>query len=444
MQHTSEEYRLFLESFWVSIATFSVVSIIGGWFTWFVLDRAKERLKQSGLKGKDLNKPGQPEIPESAGLIPSFCFLMISFILLPVPFVSLRSSMPGMLPIDKLLSYMSALLSIACMILLGFVDDVLNLPWRHKFFFPALASLPILMVYYSTGGNTNIALPKILQSFSWFDSSNIIDLGVLYYIFMAMLAIFCTNAINILAGVNGLEAGQSFVIALSLLLNNLYNIIYLPVPYLGHLHHHSISCILLLPFICVTFPLLYMNWYPASVFVGDTFCYFAGMTFAVVGIHGHYSKTLLLFFLPQIFNFIYSVPQLFGLVPCPRHRLPRLNPKTNKLDMSMAAIPLNDTRSKARIGRFILRILAKFHLICIESSPPHPHQLSTLSSASEKKDLSDQFYVNNMTLINLVLYWGGPTSEATLTKRLLYIQILSSLLAFWMRYIFATMFYGAI
>lgn len=63
--------------------------------------------------------------------------------------------------------------------------------------------------------------------------------------------------------------------------------------------------------------------YPSSVFVGDTFCYFAGMTFAVVGILGHFSKTMLLFFIPQVINFIYSLPQLFRIVPCPRHRLPR-------------------------------------------------------------------------------------------------------------------------
>ncbi len=61
---------------------------------------------------------------------------------------------------------------------------------------------------------------------------------------------------------------------------------------------------------------------PAKVFVGDTYCYFAGMTFAVVGILGHFSKTLLLFFIPQILNFLYSTPQLFKFVPCPRHRLP--------------------------------------------------------------------------------------------------------------------------
>lgn len=69
------------------------------------------------------------------------------------------------------------------------------------------------------------------------------------------------------------------------------------------------------------FILLYR--YPSSVFVGDTFCYFAGMTFAVVGILGHFSKTMLLFFIPQVINFIYSLPQLFHIIPCPRHRLPR-------------------------------------------------------------------------------------------------------------------------
>jgi UDP-N-acetylmuramyl pentapeptide phosphotransferase/UDP-N-acetylglucosamine-1-phosphate transferase len=38
----------------------------------------------------------------------------------------------------------------------------------------------------------------------------------------------------------------------------------------------------------------------AQVFPGDTFCYFSGMTFAVVAILGHFSKTLLLFFIPQV------------------------------------------------------------------------------------------------------------------------------------------------
>lgn len=38
---------------------------------------------------------------------------------------------------------------------------------------------------------------------------------------MGMLAVFCTNAINILAGINGLEAGQSLIIAASIIVFNL-------------------------------------------------------------------------------------------------------------------------------------------------------------------------------------------------------------------------------
>lgn len=43
------------------------------------------------------------------------------------------------------------------------------------------------------------------------------------------------------------------------------------------------------------------------------------------------------FFVPQLINFLYSTPQLFGFVACPRHRLARYDPKTNLLH----AIPSN-------------------------------------------------------------------------------------------------------
>ena len=42
--------------------------------------------------------------------------------------------------------------------------------------------------------------------------------GPLYYLYMSMLAVFCTNSINILAGINGVEVGQSLVIAASVTL----------------------------------------------------------------------------------------------------------------------------------------------------------------------------------------------------------------------------------
>lgn len=56
------------------------------------------------------------------------------------------------------------------------------------------------------------------------------------------------------------------------------------------------------------------------------------MTFAVVGILGHFSKTLMLFFIPQLINFVLSLPQILGIIHCPRHRLPKFNPETYKLE----------------------------------------------------------------------------------------------------------------
>lgn len=87
----------------------------------------------------------------------------------------------------------------------------------------------------------------------------------------------------------------------------------------------------MLPLFATTFALLRANWYPSAVFVGDTYTYFAGMAIAVAGILGHFSETLLIFLLPQLFNFVYSIPQLFGLVHCPRHRLPKFDVRTGLL-----------------------------------------------------------------------------------------------------------------
>lgn len=208
---------------------------------------------------------------------------------------------------------LAALLSICCMLFLGFADDVLDLRWRHKLLLPTIASIPLLMVYVVQYNVTSVVVPKPLR---WYFGS-LITLGPLYYIYMGMLIIFCTNAINILAGINGLEVGQSVIISFSILVFNSMEL------WGDCWKAHLFSATFMMPFFAVSTGLLSLNWYPAQIFVGDTYCYFAGMTFAVVGILGHFSKTMLLFFMPQILNFLISVPQLFHFIECPRHRLPR-------------------------------------------------------------------------------------------------------------------------
>ncbi|KAG6512175.1 hypothetical protein ZIOFF_030270 [Zingiber officinale] len=254
-----------------------------------------------------------------------------------------------------LVEYNAALASICFMILLGFVDDVLDVPWRVKLVLPSFATLPLLMAY---AGHTTIIIPKPLIQYV---GVAVLDLGWIYKLYMGMLAVFCTNSINIHAGLNGLEAGQTVVISTAVLIHNVMQIGASTDP--EYQQAHAFSIYLVLPLLTSSLALLSYNWYPSSVFVGDTYTYFAGMALAVVGILGHFRynphfctidlvkheisdytggrslllelfetcETLLLFFLPQVLNFLYSCPQLLKIIPCPRHRLPKFDPRTGLL-----------------------------------------------------------------------------------------------------------------
>lgn len=216
-----------------------------------------------------------------------------------------------------------------------------------------------------------------------------------------MVCIFCPHSINILAGVNGLEVGQSIVIACLIILNDaLYLSPITPYPHPAT-DSHLFSIYLLLPFLGVSLALWWHNWFPAKVFVGDTYCYFAGMVFAMVGILGHFSKTLVLVFLPQGFNFIYSAPQLFGLVPCPRHRLPKFNARTGLMEPSVAEFQL-PLRKEVQA---VMKLMHRLRLLRITTDKEGSVTSST-----------------NFTLINLFLVWFGPLREDMLCLGLLALQ----------------------
>ncbi len=298
----------------------SLISLLAYYTTVRLIPVFQHYSLKAGLHGRDLNKPGdkesKPLVPESLGVVSGVVFII------SIVFTEFLFHLSGDGDRAQLIEFNAALHSIGFMLFLGFTDDVVDLPWRYKLILPSIASLPLLAAY---GGATAVVVPKIARP--WI-GAKLVELGPFYKVYMGLVAVFCTNAINIHAGINGLEAGQSFVIGCAVLL---HNVLELNSPSGGS---HLFSLMLILPFLATTLGLLKYNWFPSRVFVGDTFTNFAGMTLAATGILGHFSKTLLLFFIPQILNFLYSLPQilgLFGLV-CPRHRLPRLNPTTGKLE----------------------------------------------------------------------------------------------------------------
>lgn len=325
--------------------------------------------------GYDLNKKGSPagevKVPESQGLVVGIVYLVV--IILFQAFYFTPDSV-------WLVEYNAALAAICLMTFLGFIDDVLDIPWRVKIVLPSIAALPLMMAY---SGHTTIVVPKPLRlplELLGVEGVEVIDLGILYKLGMGLLVVFYTNSVNILAGVNGLEAGQTIIIASSVLVFNLWHLGSLsgfkPSPSPSLSGAHLFSLFLMQPLLASSLALLSFNWSPSSVFPGDTFTYFAGMALGVVGILGHFSETLLLLFLPQLINFVYSIPQLLKIVPCPRHRLPKFDPETGLLTGS-----------------------------------------------------------NDYNLVNLFLRLFGPCTEQTLCIRLLSFQALSTVLCFTIHYV---------
>nr|GMC80094.1 UDP-N-acetylglucosamine--dolichyl-phosphate N-acetylglucosaminephosphotransferase [Ipomoea batatas] len=211
-----------------SIIINAIISLLGYFVTLAMIPVASKYLVRRNLFGYDINKRGTPQgtikVPESLGIVVGTVFLVVAILFQYFNFTA---------DSNWLVEYNAALASICFMMMLGFVDDVLDVPWRVSSFVDG-----VCWAY-------NYCYTKASSSICWIRNSG--------------------------------------------------------------------------------------SRYPSSVFVGDTFTYFAGMTMAVVGILGHFSETLLIFFTPQVLNFLLSLPQLAGIIPCPRHRLPKFDPQMRLL-----------------------------------------------------------------------------------------------------------------
>jgi len=238
------------------------------------------------------------------------------------------------------------------------------------------------------GGAAHAALEALFGGSIAPEGMGLVDLGGAYALYMVLLAVFCTNAINIYAGVNGLEAGQTYVVACAILTMSAIELGGGASP--EATKNFLFSVTVMLPFCATTLALLKSNWFPARAFVGDTFTNYAGMALAVVAILGHFPLMLMALMVPQLLNFLLSIPQLFKLRPCPRHRLPTFDERTGLLRHS--------------------RINDRADIVPAEEDGM------------------------NLTLINAALRVFGPMTEPALASTLLAFQFLCCGAAVWLRF----------
>jgi UDP-N-acetylglucosamine--dolichyl-phosphate N-acetylglucosaminephosphotransferase len=79
---------------------------------------------------------------------------------------------------NQLGEILSAMLAIQSMILLGFADDVLDVRWRYKVWFPAIAGIPLMIFYYTNKGVTYVVMPIQLRPYL----GELVDLGKMIHV----------------------------------------------------------------------------------------------------------------------------------------------------------------------------------------------------------------------------------------------------------------------
>ena len=228
-----------------------------------------------GLHGYDMNKPGKPKVAEMGGICVVFGFLlgMLTYIGL----------MTFWLHKPDYVSILAVLCTVLMTCIIGMMDDLLG--WKkglkqwQKPIFTLFAALPIMVV---NAGHSAMTMPIV----------GTIDWGILYPLLVVPIGIVgASNAYNMLAGYNGLEAGMG-VIILSVL------------GYVGLLGGKSDASVLALVMVGALLAFLYFNWYPAKVFPGDTLTYSLGALVACVAILGDMERIAVILFIPYAIDFI--------------------------------------------------------------------------------------------------------------------------------------------
>lgn len=232
----------------------------------------------------DKNKPNQPKASAAGGT-----FTLASITLGLLFFEIIRIYVHGQ-PLYKA-EIMALALLVALSTMLGFVDDVLSLlSYSGKTSISGLSpatrvllmapiSMPLVAI---KAGYSRIDLPLI----------GVVDLGITYPLIAVPIGVMgASNAFNMLAGYNGLEAGMGLLLLLSALV-------------VGVVKGLTLVTLASLIGIASLIGFIYYNWYPAKTFPGNSFTYGIGAYYAGIVILGNFEKigvtVFILYFLELI------------------------------------------------------------------------------------------------------------------------------------------------
>ena len=216
------------------------------------------RMHEQGLLGKDMNKFTRPPVAELGGVVVFLGFSAGIFISI------LLATYLHLITID-LMIILGGFCTIAMITFIGVIDDIIGWKkgirqWQH-FIIPIIAAIPLICVY---AGHTTMVIPILGE----------INFLIFYPLIIIPLAVTgASNAINMLAGFNGLEAGQGIILTATLTV-------------IAFMSGSIVAVVFGIAMIGALLAFLKFNWFPAKIFGGDSLTLMIGANLAVMSVVG--------------------------------------------------------------------------------------------------------------------------------------------------------------
>jgi len=264
-------FLIFIVSFAVSFVGFPIVI---------------PRLKKAGIVGKNMNSEKQEEIPEMGGLV-----IAAGFGVGIVFAIFLRTIFDLFLSVS-LTSILAVLSTVLIVVIIGVFDDLISMQQWIKAIIPVFAALPLMAI---KEGYSTMRIPFV----------GMINFGIFYPLVLVPLGITgAANAVNMLAGFNGLEVGMGIVAIGALVI-------------IAYLIGQTTALIILLAALGALIAALYYNWYPAKILVGDVGTLTIGAVIASAVIVGNYETAGAILVIPYVVDFLIKAknrfPYSFGI-----------------------------------------------------------------------------------------------------------------------------------
>ncbi len=256
-----------------------ISSIAAFVFTLIVTPILIRYLSKIGLTDIDMNKKDKPVLPRSGGIAVSIglFFGIMVYIFVQTFFWHDNS---------KVISLLAAVISIATIAFIGFIDDLLgalgskthSLKQWQKPLLVLPAAIPLMVV---NAGVSTIHIPIIGN----------VNLGLLYPLILIPIAVIgAGNMVNLLAGFNGLEAGMGIIYTAMLGL-------------FAYVNGRETAAVIAFVTFSALLAFYYFNKYPARILPGDSLTYLLGAVIACIAILGNLEKKALIISIPFFLEF---------------------------------------------------------------------------------------------------------------------------------------------